>query len=279
MSEINQRPKRSTRGQVLNKTEGAPVESSPKISPESENHDILKKKRRFTSSQKKIAAGMIMALGLGMFSYQPVMNYIVGPRALEKAYAESTSQEEIQANVSRFLNEDAENLSEHFDYNDVTTMTALDAKPSVDKSKIVGGVYVPSVSMTMPIQFGVSQKTLLSSAGTLKPDQYMGFGNYAIIGHNSKNPKVLFAPVHRIEMGDTIYLSDKRSVYVYKTTNIKVVEPTEVSVKDDVPGTSMVTLITCTADSKRRLVVQGTIVSTYAMETAPEDVRAAFNDL
>jgi len=128
----------------------------------------------------------------------------------------------------------------------------------------VGQLRVPAVGLDLPIGVGVSNAVLVRGAGTLKADQRMGQGNYALAGHYMTAQRLLFSPLKGVRQGNSVYLTDKRQVYRYRVTRVRVVDRHRVDVIDEVPGKSLVTLVTC-ASAKRgepkRLVVQGELQS------------------
>ncbi|KRL98203.1 class A sortase [Levilactobacillus hammesii] len=128
----------------------------------------------------------------------------------------------------------------------------------------VGQLRVPAVGLDLPIGVGVSNAVLVRGAGTLKADQRMGQGNYALAGHYMTAQRLLFSPLKGVRQGNSVYLTDKRQVYCYRVTRVRVVDRHRVDVIDEVPGKRLVTLVTC-ASAKRgepkRLVVQGELQS------------------
>ncbi|WP_407888248.1 class A sortase [Levilactobacillus sp. N40-8-2] len=128
----------------------------------------------------------------------------------------------------------------------------------------VGQLRVPAVGLDLPIGIGVNNAVLVRGAGTLKADQRMGQGNYALAGHYMSAKRLLFSPLKGVRQGNSIYLTDKQHMYRYKVTQVQVVDRHRVDVIEDVPGKKLVTLVTC-ASAKRgepkRLVVQGKLQS------------------
>ena len=82
-------------------------------------------------------------------------------------------------------------------------------------------------------------------------------GNYCIAGHNFKN-KNMFYNLRKLKIGDEIYLTDTKSRKVkYKIYNIYQVLPEEVScLSQRTNGNKEITLITCTYNSKKRIIVK-----------------------
>ncbi|MFD1464565.1 class A sortase [Lapidilactobacillus mulanensis] len=144
----------------------------------------------------------------------------------------------------------------------------FDAVESVDTQQVVqaatqndasalGKIAIPAVNLTLPIVKGVGETALATGAGTMKADQEMGAGNYALAGHHMNNPNILFSPVTRAQVGQLIYITDLTNVYVYKIDLKEVIKPTDVSIIDDQAGKKMITLITCAQSGTKRWAVQG----------------------
>lgn len=254
--------------------------STRNVAPERSTRKTVVEVQPRSRKKTYLLAGTLAFFGVMFLLYQPVINALIGPAQLEKVQANALSDADVQGNSERLRElSDKDTLDHLFDYESVEMIDTLSVVPSIDSERIVGGIYVPGVDMLMPIMYGVSHETLLSAAGTMKPSQEMGLGNYALIGHNSKNAQALFAPVHRIAEGDVMYVTDKDAIYEYTFISSEVVDPTNVGVIDDVNDKTTLTLITCTADGKQRVVVQGELTSLYHFSDGLEDVKQAFDQL
>lgn len=192
-----------------------------------------------------------------------------------------------QANaVSQLSVEQLEKNNEEeatFDYADVQSLS-LDhlLKQNFDSSKVkaIGEIAIPSVELNLTIAKGVSDLNMSVAAGTLRPDQKMGEGNYPLASHYAwvGNDKLLFSPLKFMKEGDIIYTTDGKNVYTYETNNIMLVTPERVDVAENVDGADpMITLITCYwKDNNIRLIVQGTLKSVTPTEQATMDMINAF---
>ncbi len=82
-------------------------------------------------------------------------------------------------------------------------------------------------------------------------------GNFCIAGHNFKN-KNMFHNLKKLEIGDKLKIKDNNiGVIEYEIYNIYTVNPENVScLSQDTGGRREVTLITCTNDSKKRIIVK-----------------------
>ncbi|HAT54120.1 MAG TPA: class A sortase, partial [Lactobacillus sp.] len=125
---------------------------------------------------------------------------------------------------------------------------------------------------------GVSDADLALATGTLKPNQVMGQGNYAIAGHRMDQKDAMFSPLFwRSRVGQKIYLTDLTHVYEYKTTERTFIKATRVDVVNDVPGKKLVTLITCDATGANRLMVRGKLMHSYTWKSAPKAAIKGFS--
>ena len=127
----------------------------------------------------------------------------------------------------------------------------------------IGTVRIPKINVEYPILDGETD-SVEETEDLLKisPTKFWGpepneVGNFCIVGHNYRNTK-FFSKVPTLEDGDIIEITD----LVGKTINYRVynkyeVDPTDVSCTSQLTnGNKEVTLITCTNDSKLRVIVK-----------------------
>lgn len=174
-----------------------------------------------------------------------------------------------------------------FDFSDaesVSTDAVVRAQFSNTVLPVIGGISVPRVGINLPIFKGVGNDVLLAGAGTMKAEQEMGQGNYALASHRCYDPSLLFTPMDKMELGDFIYISDLVNIYTYKTTFKEVVAPDKTELIEDIPGKKLITMVTCgDFDAVTRQVIQGELVSVTPVNKATNDMLTAFqmerNDL
>lgn len=142
---------------------------------------------------------------------------------------------------------------------------------------VLGGISIPSVGLNLAIGKGTSPYTLALTAGTMKEDQEMGKENYALAGHYMKDPDLLFRPLYEVEIGDTVYLTDLSYIYEYQVIEQRKIEATEVSVIDDVPNKTLLTLITCDDDGVTRLWTSAEFVQKVSVDDASPEMLEAFD--
>lgn len=83
-------------------------------------------------------------------------------------------------------------------------------------------------------------------------------GNLCIAGHNAPRNKNMFYNLKDLEIGDKLTISDNTvGIVEYEIYDIYMVIPEDVSVlSQDTNGRKEVTLITCTNDSTKRIIVK-----------------------
>lgn len=83
-------------------------------------------------------------------------------------------------------------------------------------------------------------------------------GNLCVAGHNAPRNKNMFYHLKDLEIGDKLTISDNTvGIIEYKIYDIFKVSPDDVSsLSQETQGNKEVTLITCTNDSKKRLIIK-----------------------
>ena len=127
-----------------------------------------------------------------------------------------------------------------------------------------GKITIPKINVEYPILDGESD----SEAETeellkMSPVKFHGpeintVGNYCIVGHNYRN-KRFFSKVPTLVNGDIIQITNfaDNTTVEYEVYAKYTVDPTDVScTSQNTDGRKEITLITCTDDSKQRVIVK-----------------------
>lgn len=123
----------------------------------------------------------------------------------------------------------------------------------------VATVNIPKLNLSYPVLSETSDKLLKISPCKFWGPEPNEIGNFCIVGHNYRNSK-FFSKVPTLEVGDTVKLTDlSGKTLTYKVYDKYTVDPTDVKCTSQLTnGKKEVTLITCTNDSKQRVVVKTT---------------------
>lgn len=124
---------------------------------------------------------------------------------------------------------------------------------------------IPSMQLDATVYEGTSMYTLNKGLwhrpNTTAPDKG---GNTVIAGHRFTytNPQGILYYLDKVHLGDEIGLYWSGTRYLYKVSEVKVVEPTAVQIEDNTPDARL-TIYTCTPlwSPHQRLVVVATLES------------------
>lgn len=121
--------------------------------------------------------------------------------------------------------------------------------------KVCAKLEIPSISLEANILSNYSKNALKVSCTKfwgVDPNQT---GNFCIAGHNTKS---MFSGIKKLELGDTFFITDNEVGKVeYEIFSIDKVVPNDVDCLDAVTsGEKEATLITCTNDSTKRVIIK-----------------------
>ncbi|MBF0779609.1 MULTISPECIES: class A sortase [unclassified Granulicatella] len=236
--------------------------------------DKKKQKRKKGYIFLNIIACLLVVVGVVLIFQQPIRDYLLSMKiASHEAVAKTVTAQEIEQNNAQEANFDFESLHA------LSLQSVLEANIDSSQVKSIGEIAIPSVEINLTIAKGVSDLNMTVGAGTLRPDQVMGQGNYTLASHYSSygGGKLLFTPLHRISTGAKIYITDLKNVYVYDVYWYEIVPATHVDLVDDVKDDKIITLITCEdGNAINRLAVRGRLSATYSTENAPKEALEAF---
>ena len=122
-------------------------------------------------------------------------------------------------------------------------------------------VKIPSIDVEYPVLNTTTDELLKISPTKFWGPEPNEVGNFCIVGHNYRNKK-FFSKVPTLENGEIIELTDLTGITIrYSVYDKYVVSPDDVACTSQVTdGRKDLTLITCTNDSKQRVIVKATEV-------------------
>lgn len=213
---------------------------------------------------------LLLLIGLALIFNTQIRNFLIQRNGQTYAIKNVTA-EEIEKNNQKDTT---------FDFNSVeslSTEAVLKAQFENKNLPVIGAVALPDVKINLPIFRGLDNVALLAGAGTMKPDQKMGEGNYALASHRVQDMVSLFAPLEYSKPGEVIYITDLKNIYTYKITSVERIDPSQVELIEDVPNKKMITLITCgDMNAITRIAVQGDLESVTPINDATKEMTDAF---
>ncbi|WP_029172128.1 class A sortase [Streptococcus suis] len=234
-----------------------------------------KKKKRKGSFWRNLLTVVLILISLALIFNTSIRNFIIGWNT-NKYQISNVTTEDIEKNKQ------AETTFDFDQVQSISTEAILAAQWDAQRLPVIGGIAVPELGINLPIFKGVFNTSLMYGAGTMKENQEMGKGNYALASHHifgvTGAADVLFSPLDRAKNGMKIYITDKTNVYTYVIDSVEIVSPEGVYVIDDVEGRTEVTLVTCTDyNATQRIIVKGVLESTTPYNETAKDILDSFN--
>ena len=176
---------------------------------------------------------MLILLGFTIIALNLFFIVFLDPYLLERRISKAwdLSEKEIQQNNQGTFETSELNLE---------LIDSSEINERIDKTKVVGYVSIPSVDLSLPILRGATTQNLDVSATTVLENQALGIGNYPIAGHRTIHPDTLFSPLVEVEIGNKVYLTDKKFIYIYEVINKEIVLPERIEVLNDPDRKSVV---------------------------------------
>ncbi|HEM4322045.1 TPA: class A sortase [Streptococcus suis] len=233
------------------------------------------KKKRKGSFWRSLLTVVLILISLALIFNTSIRNFIIGWNT-NKYQISNVTTEDIEKNKQ------AETTFDFDQVQSISTEAILAAQWDAQRLPVIGGIAVPELGINLPIFKGVFNTSLMYGAGTMKENQEMGKGNYALASHHifgvTGAADVLFSPLDRAKNGMKIYITDKTNVYTYVIDSVEIVSPESVYVIDDVEGRTEVTLVTCTDyNATQRIIVKGVLESTTPYNETAKDILDSFN--
>lgn len=121
----------------------------------------------------------------------------------------------------------------------------------------IATIHIPKINVEYAVLSRTSDELLKISPTKLRGPEPNEVGNLCIIGHNYRNT-LFFSKLKTLEKGDTIDITDdKGRTITYSMYDTYIVNPdNKECLFQETNGKREVTLITCTDDSERRLIVK-----------------------
>lgn len=142
----------------------------------------------------------------------------------------------------------------------LTISETVQSSDIVDKYKgqdVIGMLEIPKINLNTYILSKCTDKTLGISVTKFWGAEPNEIGNLCIAGHNY-NANNMFYNLRKLKVGDILTITDIKSQKVeYKVYHMLKVNPDDVTCLSQETGEKKeLTLITCTLDSKLRLIVK-----------------------
>ena len=239
----------------------------------------MKKKRR-GRRLTTILLLLILFIGLGLLIYPPFSEYwnsFHQSRAII-SYAEKVANLDKEKyeqiwNAALEYNQRLVEKTNHWAM-DEAEVAEYDSELNVDGTGNMGFISIPKADVNLPLYHGTSEGVLQTSVGHIEGTSLpcgsihsneedfndIEFASHCVLsGHRGLPSARLFSDLDRMEVGDLFYITVLDQTLTYEADEINIVEPSDSSKIEIVPGMDLVTLVTCTPYmiNTHRLLVRG----------------------
>ncbi len=204
----------------------------------------MSRKERRKRKQKRILNFVFIIAIIGIFFYVVI-----------EIYKEKEQESENYYQVKKLFIEEYENVEV-----DKTAKREEYPKEKIEEEykgyKVIAKLEIDKIELkTYVINF--SESALNVSVTKFWGPNPNEIGNFCIAGHNFRN-KNMFHDLKKLEIGDRVILKDNNiGVVEYEIYDIYTVTPDNVTcLSQETNGKREITLITCTNDSKKRIIIK-----------------------
>lgn len=211
-----------------------------------------KRSRNVSTIIIRILAILLLIIGIALIFNKQIGNQMI--RHNQTSALSGLTRQQIKQNRHK---------KGMYNFNKVKAMGIAQATRSQIKqtSGAIGALAIPDVNMYLPVMLGMSNDALSTGGGTMRTNQVMGKGNYPLAGHYMTTKGILFSPLEDVKIGELIYLTDLKHVYVYRIYMKTIVNPAAVWLVNNTKK-NIVTLITCADGGANRWAIRGNLINT-----------------
>ncbi|MRD38246.1 class C sortase [Bacillus thuringiensis] len=221
--------------------------------------------------KRKIIFGCIFILGLGIFLYPTISNWLATRTHYSQVSSYDKKVKALQKKEIERREKEADAYNKKVQHSNQTF-----ADPFAEKEKIGGKSYadalnigdvmgyveIPKIKVKLPIYPGTSEEVLSRGVGHLDKSSLPvgGKGTHTVLtGHRGLPSALLFTDLDKMKESDVFYIHSLDKVLAYQVDQIKVVLPSETEDLLIVNDQDYATLLTCTpyGVNTHRLLVRG----------------------
>ena len=138
---------------------------------------------------------------------------------------------------------------------------AVEMKEYGIDDEVIGVLKISALELVMPVYLGASDPHLAAGAAVLGNTSVPIGGintNCVIAGHRGWHGADYFRHIDRLQVGDTVTITNLWKTLTYTVVDMKIIQPDQVDKIKIQPGRDLLTLITChpyASGGRQRLVV------------------------
>ncbi|WP_242268957.1 class C sortase [Bacillus cereus group sp. BfR-BA-01352] len=221
--------------------------------------------------KRKIIFGCIFLLGLGIFVYPTVSNWLATRTHYSQVSSYDKKVKSLQKKELERREKEADAYNKQMQHSNQTFADPFAEKEKQDGKSyadvlnigdVMGYVEIPKINVKLPIYSGTSEEVLSRGVGHLEKSSLPvgGKGAHTVLtGHRGLPSALLFTDLDKMKESDVFYIHSLDKVLAYQVDQIKVVLPSETEDLLIVDDQDYATLLTCTpyGINTHRMLVRG----------------------
>lgn len=221
--------------------------------------------------KRKIIFGCIFLLGLGIFVYPTVSNWLATRTHYSQVSSYDKKVKSLQKKELERREKEADAYNKQMQHSNQTFADPFAEKEKQDGKSyadvlnigdVMGYVEIPKINVKLPIYSGTSEEVLSRGVGHLEKSSLPvgGKGTHTVLtGHRGLPSALLFTDLDKMKESDVFYIHSLDKVLAYQVDQIKVVLPSETEDLIIVDDQDYATLLTCTpyGINTHRMLVRG----------------------
>lgn len=200
----------------------------------------------------KILVSLCLILIGAILITLPQLSTVLLKRETENAvnHLQQVDAEQLKENITRTVESDFHSI-QSINVQDTFAKTLLGTQDIIDAyaNDIIGRLMIDDLDIDLTLFNGTNNDKLLVGVTTMKSNQVMGQGNFSIAGHYVGSKGVLLNQLPEIQLGTTIKITNKETVYEYKVYKTELVPATSLYLIEDQialdHGKPIITLMSC----------------------------------
>ena len=215
----------------------------------------INQKKNDKKTKKRIVNLFFILIFLGTLSFfikeRNIENKIVEDKLRESNY----NIENVSSDISK---EDGKNITNST--NNINSTKQYEKENIIEEYKgydVIAKLEIPKINLETYVLKTYSEEALKISVVKFWGADPNREGNFCIAGHNFKNNN-MFKNLKKLEIGDNLFVIDEKQGRIeYEVFDVYKVLPENVEcLSQETNGEKQVTLITCTNDSKERIIIK-----------------------
>jgi len=229
------------------------------------------KKDKKRSVLQKMFLGLIFVVGLSIFLYPSVTNFINSIKQAQVIEGYNENIEKLREEEKIRLRKEAIAYNEKLTGGTIITDPFAENRPQeagvsymdmLNIGEIMAYVEIPKIDVHLPVYHGTSDDVLNNGLGHIEQTSLPvgGLGtNSVITGHRGLPSAKMFRNLDEMEIGDEFYIHSLDEVLAYTVFDVVIVPPTDIERLRIESDKDIVTLITCDPYmiNTNRLLVRG----------------------